>query len=258
MNTTPKTPYLLLFALVVALASGCGGSLIPDKKLEPTGNIALYKMQLERNLLARYNNLPDWSGKIGRVELVIPRAPEHSVNGENVRVEFNQIVYDQWGKRVPDLEKEYFFITFGTGKPRLVRTAPSMTIGLDAGSTYSEDLPIQSGPVVSPRPAYEMPGASTGAPVRTPQPAHQPQQRPASPQPMKDTGTSVPVVPAAPSAIMPRQVTSAPSPEEDTELIRSMRAPDSIATSTPRAEVLNLPDREASPHLQPEIDDFGF
>ncbi|MBN2711649.1 MAG: hypothetical protein JXR97_04345 [Planctomycetes bacterium] len=269
-------------ALIMSFAlSGCGGSLFPDERKEARGNVKTYKEQLERNLKQRYNNTQEWAGKISRVELIMPRPPEESLNGEEVKVEFDQLVYDNYDNRVPELEKEYFIITFGSGQPRLVKTDPSLDVGLSNRGEYSESYPLRTGKVG---------GLSRTRPFVNEKNTGPFEELKAQPPVLRVPEMSAPVVPPAPEAIMPTQLTSS-SPaeysmppvasqmvdkqevkeaegmvmvEEKTapSLLNAMAAPEQIGTSRPRAEVHNLPDvmdePELDPYLEPELDEADF
>lgn len=105
-------------------------------------NITAYQQRLQEKLHHRYNNTPAYNGKVAYVELAFAKQPRVSVDGKEVQVEFSQLVYDKWGNRIPDLEKEYYVVTFSHGNPRLVRTRPSMDVGLYVEGGYSESAAI--------------------------------------------------------------------------------------------------------------------
>ncbi len=90
-----------------------------------------YRVRLEDRLLERYGNLPEYAGKVARVRVVLSRPLDVSLDGSLIRAEFDQLVYDNWGNRMPDLEKEYYIVTFGSGGVRQVRSDPSIRIGRD-------------------------------------------------------------------------------------------------------------------------------
>lgn len=108
--------------------------------------VEAYRSKLENRLLERYNNLPDFAGKVARVQIVLSRPPEVSLDGGMIRAEFDQLVYDNWGKRLPALEKEYYVVVFGSGGAAQVRSEPSVRIGLDMEKTYSERAPLAADP----------------------------------------------------------------------------------------------------------------
>jgi len=230
---------------IALCAGGCGGAFIPDSRLSTHGNVQAYEQQLEKRLLDRYNNLPDYAGKISRVDLVLTRPPDRSVDGQELRAEFSQLVYDKWGNRVSRLEKEYYIITFGHGRPRLVRTDPSIKFGLDTESGYSERFPAD--------------------PERC-APAPQPEAAPAAPAvpmlpiPMRSTEPeAVPAVPPASDDLQPTRLTKR-TPEEPQalplnalpRLLQGMTPPAGFERQLPRAEVRNLP--PAQPDFEPELD----
>lgn len=115
--------------------------------LPPTPeSIEAYRRKLEERLLERYNNLPASAGKVAKVSVVATKPLEVSLDGSLIRAEFDQLVYDVWGKRMPALEKEYFVVTFGTGGVAQVRSDPSIRVGLDLEKTYSERTPLAADP----------------------------------------------------------------------------------------------------------------
>lgn len=105
-----------------------------------------YRRRLEQRLLERYNNLPRFAGKVGKVSVVLSRQLDESLDGNLIRAEFDQLVYDPWGKRIPELEQEYYVVTFGAGGARQVRSDPSIRVGLDMEKTYSERAPLNADP----------------------------------------------------------------------------------------------------------------
>jgi len=119
----------------------------PEPMSLPTPEgVEKYRAKLEDRLLERYNNLPEFSGRIARVQVILSRPPEVSMDGTLIRAEFDQLVYDNWGKRVPELEKEYYAVTFGMGGVQQVRSDPSIRIGLDMEKAWSEKAPLVSDP----------------------------------------------------------------------------------------------------------------
>ncbi len=100
-----------------------------------------YRRRLEFRLLERYNNLPQHAGNVGKVSVVLSRPLQPSLDGTRLRAEFDQLVYDPWGRRIPALEKEYYVVTFGSGGARQVRSDPSVRVGLNYERTYSEPGP---------------------------------------------------------------------------------------------------------------------
>lgn len=105
-----------------------------------------YRRRLEARLLEKYNNIPEFAGNVAKVDVVLSRPPETSVDGTMIRAEFDQLVHDAWGKRIPALEREYFVVTFGAEGVRQVRSDPSIRVGLDLEKTYSERAPLAADP----------------------------------------------------------------------------------------------------------------
>lgn len=105
-----------------------------------------YRRRLEMRLLERYNNLPEHAGNVGRVTVVLSKPLQLSLDGEMIRAEFDQLVFDPWGKRIPALEEEYYVVTFGAGGARQVRADPSIRVGLDLEKSYSERAPLNADP----------------------------------------------------------------------------------------------------------------
>ena len=105
-----------------------------------------YRIKLEQRLLERYNNLPAHAGKVYQVRIVAAKPPEASLDGRFIRAEFDQLVYDIWGRRIPALEQEYYVVTFGAGGVEQVRSDPSIRVGLDMEKTYSERSPLAADP----------------------------------------------------------------------------------------------------------------
>ncbi len=128
-----------------------------------------YRRRLEARLLERYNNLPEYVGQVGRVAVVLSKPLALSLDGNMIRAEFDQLVFDAWGKRIPELEDEYYVVTFGSGGARQVRSDPSIRVGLDLEKAYSERAPLSADPFArapesgafrsSPVPAAEAPKA---------------------------------------------------------------------------------------------------
>ncbi len=115
---------------------------VPAPELE---NINRYAAALEENLLRRYNNTPGFAGKVAKVRLLADHEPEFSMDHKKIRMEWSQVVFDQWGKRIPELEEEYYIVVFGDGKPLMQRTRPSISVGLNNESGYSEFAPVRGG-----------------------------------------------------------------------------------------------------------------
>lgn len=105
-----------------------------------------YQLKLEARLLERYNNLPEYGGMVGRVYVILAKPFDVSLDGSMIRAEFDQLVYDHWGKRLPKLEQEYFVVTFGAGGVQQVRSDPSIRVGLDMEKTFSERAPLPADP----------------------------------------------------------------------------------------------------------------
>jgi len=108
--------------------------------------VEAYRHKLAARLYERYNNSPQHAGKVGKVSVVISKPLETSLDGRFILAEFDQLVYDIWGRRIPALEKEYYVVTFGTGGAAEVRTDPSVRVGLDLHGTYSELAPLGADP----------------------------------------------------------------------------------------------------------------
>ncbi|MDR2391046.1 MAG: hypothetical protein LBE84_05140, partial [Planctomycetota bacterium] len=105
-----------------------------------------YRIRLEERLIERYNNLPEFAGRVGRVTVVLAKPVETSLDGRLLRAEFDQLVYDNWGVRLPRLEKEYYIVVFSSGGAELVRSDPSIRIGLEMEHIYSERVPLAADP----------------------------------------------------------------------------------------------------------------
>lgn len=118
----------------------------PPPSLPTRSEVEDYRQRLELRLLERYNNLPDHAGNVGRVEVVLSKPLEESLDGSRIRAEFDQLVYDPWGRRIPKLEEEYFVVTFAAGGARQVRSDPSVRVGLDHEQGYSERMPLSADP----------------------------------------------------------------------------------------------------------------
>lgn len=115
---------------------------IPAPEME---NINLYAQALQEHLLRRYNNTPRFAGKVAKVQLIAEKEPEFSLDRKRIRMNWSQVVLDSWGERIPELEEEYYIVVFGDGKPLLQRTRPSITIGLNNESGYSEFSQVRGG-----------------------------------------------------------------------------------------------------------------
>lgn len=117
----------------------------PEPLPTPEG-VETYRRKLEHRLHERFDNQPDYAGKIGRVTVILARPLEYSMDGRFIRAEFDVIVQDIWGERLAALEKEYFVVTFGSGGAEAVRSDPSVRVGLDLEKTYSERAPLAADP----------------------------------------------------------------------------------------------------------------
>lgn len=115
---------------------------VPAPELE---NVNRYARALENKLRQRYNNTPAFAGKVGKVQLLPVGEPQVSLDGRKMRMEWSQIVFDEWGRRIPELEKEFYVVTFGDGKPLMQRTRPTITVGLNNEGGYSEFAPVRGG-----------------------------------------------------------------------------------------------------------------
>ncbi|MDR1518764.1 MAG: hypothetical protein LBU23_01285 [Planctomycetota bacterium] len=119
----------------------------PRPEAPPTPEaVERYRVKLEERLGERYNNLPDFAGQVGAVMVILAKPVEVSLDGKLLRAEFDQLVYDQWGARLPQLEKEYYVVTFGSGGAETVRSDPGIRIGLDLEKVYSERVPLAADP----------------------------------------------------------------------------------------------------------------
>lgn len=130
----------------------------PAEYPSPEG-VENYRARLEERLLERYNSLPDYAGRVGLVRVALSRQLETSIDGKFIRAEFDQLVYDIWGKRLPALEEEYFVVVFGEGGAQRVRSEPSVRVGLDLRGSYSEMAPPIAKPLekVDPDEAFASP-----------------------------------------------------------------------------------------------------
>lgn len=108
--------------------------------------VETYRQRLELRLLERYNNLPDHAGQVAKVSVVLSKPLQPSLDGSRIRAEFDQLVYDPWGKRIPVLEQEYYVVVFGSGGTQQVRSDPSIRVGLNMEKTYSEHTPLAADP----------------------------------------------------------------------------------------------------------------
>ncbi|MDR1612697.1 MAG: hypothetical protein LBT97_07925 [Planctomycetota bacterium] len=133
----------------------------PPERLPTPEGVEDYRARLEERLLERYNNLPDYAGKVGLVRVVLSRPLETSIDGKFIRAEFDQLVYDLWGKRLTRLEEEYFTVTFGEDGAQRVRSEPSIRVGLDLKGAYSEMAPPIAWPLekIDPDEAFDHPPA---------------------------------------------------------------------------------------------------
>lgn len=121
--------------------------VLPIPQTPPTPQaVEEYRLKLESRLLERYANMPEYAGKVAKVTVILSKPIEYSLDGGLIRAEFDQLVHDTWGKRLPVLEQEYYVVTFGSGGVAQVRADPSIRIGLDLEKTYSEKAPPISNP----------------------------------------------------------------------------------------------------------------
>jgi len=114
----------------------------PEEPREPSPaakNIMLYRQELEERLKQRYENMSAYHGKIGRVDLIMSRLPRTSLDKSQIEIEFSQRVLNKWGDRIPELEEEYFVITFGDGIPKVKSSKPSIDIGMKHEGGYGEN-----------------------------------------------------------------------------------------------------------------------
>lgn len=117
-----------------AVSSVSSDSMAPPAPSE----VEDYRRRLEFRLLERYNNMPEHAGNVAKVSVVLSKPLQPSLDGTRLRAEFDQMVYDPWGKRISALEKEYYVVTFGAGGVRQVRSDPSVRIGLNMEREYAE------------------------------------------------------------------------------------------------------------------------
>ncbi len=119
---------------------------IDDSEMPTPEAVEAYRMKLQARLLEKYNNHPLYAGKVGKVTVALSRELQYSWDGRMIRAEMDQLVYDIWGNRLPDLEREYYVVTFGSGGVEQVRSDPSIRVGLDMEKTYSERAPLTADP----------------------------------------------------------------------------------------------------------------
>ena len=223
---------------------GCGGSVFPPPYTNPKGNVNAYRRQLERRLAEKYNNMPEFAGKISKVELVIGQPPMRAVDRNEMQVEYDQLVYDKWGRRVPKLEKEYFRVTFGDGQARVVPSDPTLQIGLKTEGEFSERQAVDTGLIGSLR-EKEKAVPNPSAPTKQPLPHLLPEEKP-SPTPDRD---GIPTVPPAQEDWMPSTRTeSAPSTAPAASEPLQTLTPPAANGTTPKTGVRIL--REAAPELE--------
>lgn len=115
---------------------------VPAPELE---NVNRYANALEGKLLRRYNNTPGFQNNIAKVQLLPVGKPKTSMDGKKLRMEWSQVVFNIWGERVAELEKEFYVVTFGDGKPLMQRTRPSITVGMNNEGGYSEFDRVRGG-----------------------------------------------------------------------------------------------------------------
>lgn len=149
VNTADNEKAGLIINIKNSLFSGKSPQTPPPATLEVPApeltNINLYAAALEEKLQRRYNNTPKFSGKVAKVQLIPVGEPKVSLDGQKMRIEWSQIVFDIWGERITELEKEYYAVTFGDGKPLMQRTRPSITVGLNNEGGYSEYSQVRGG-----------------------------------------------------------------------------------------------------------------
>ncbi|GHS92343.1 hypothetical protein FACS1894139_06320 [Planctomycetales bacterium] len=138
IKTLPATP----------AANGARRTFTGEPQVVPApelANINRYARALEDKLLRRYNNTPTFAGKIGKVQVLPVGEPKTSLDGQKIKIEWSQVVFDIWGERIPELEKEFYVVTFGDGKPAMQRTRPTITAGLNNEGGYSEFSAVRGG-----------------------------------------------------------------------------------------------------------------
>ena len=124
-----------------------------------------YQRKLSAHLLDKHNNRPEFAGKVARVDVVMPRPLRRSLDGRYIQAEFDQLVYDSWGRRLPQLESEYFVVTFGTEGAEVVRAEPSIRIGLDAEVNFGERGEMAGTPLAALRKGEAVQPAPATSPV---------------------------------------------------------------------------------------------
>lgn len=138
----------IVMTFILVFLSGCGEDFLPGANRKTYGNMTVYKERLEQRLLHQYKNHPLFGKKVSRVELDVVKDIKSDVSHNLRKVEFSQLVYDNWGNRIPELEKEYFVVTFGPKNMRKVSMPrQKISVGLDVMGSYSEHTPVTAGDV---------------------------------------------------------------------------------------------------------------
>ena len=127
-------------------ADGPARQAAPEPPPTPE-EVEQYRLRLERSLLDKYANHQDYAGRVAWVAVILSKPPVASVDGKFIKVEFDQLVYDNWGGRIPELEKEYFVVTFGSGGAEQVRSDPSVRIDKETLAAYARIEPPSAPPL---------------------------------------------------------------------------------------------------------------
>ena len=213
---------LALFLTAGLALGGCGEAWLPRGRRTPREDIAAYARALEAKLLAQYRNHPEFGREVARVDLDVVDDIETDVTGRMRRVTFAQLVYDRWGERMPELEGEYFVVTFAPAGVQAARRAPEITVGLNTQGTYSE-LPAGAA-------AKKAAPAAREAPAREPAPAAPapPAPLPREPEAEETREADAP----APAPLPPVSRAPAPRREPEDAHIHGQNAPAALPPLT--------------------------
>jgi hypothetical protein len=132
------------------ILSGCGEGLLTNAHKTVYGGMEIYKERLEAKLLRQYKNHPEFGRNVNKVKLEVVRDIKSDESGKLRKVEFSQLVYDIWGERIPELEKEYFVITFGPQEMayrNYTPVRPKINVGLNTRGSYSELERVRGGAI---------------------------------------------------------------------------------------------------------------
>ncbi|MHC4886810.1 MAG: hypothetical protein ACYTGH_17170, partial [Planctomycetota bacterium] len=145
---------LLSLLLGLAVLTGCGEGFMPGAHRKPYRGMEEYQARLEAKLLRQHRNHPVHGKKVYRVELEVTKDIQIDVEGRQHKVEWAQLIYDHWGNRIPELEKEFFVVTFGSPRDgagpngRIHNVKPSISVGMNAAGLSGEHRPVTALPVV--------------------------------------------------------------------------------------------------------------